>query len=398
MTIEEIETRKKEITKEIEKAENKEELTKLQEEVRKLNEEKKKIEEEAKEKKNLLKFIADGNGDKIEGGQYLQMTKEERSEKLKKILSSSEYEVAYAEDIKHNTTKNTRALLTELVSGGSVPVPTYIEDRINTNWESNDIYNLVNKTYFKGTAKIPFELSATGADIHTEGAAAPTEEELTLGTVSIEPATIKKWITISTEALEMKGREFLDYIYDEIEYRIIKKLANVIVNKIITTPTTATSSTPSITVTQVARDVTFADLIAAMGDISAEANNIVYVMNRKTFYSKVINLTASTGQPIFTPIAENGEIKPNIFGHPVVFSDDLKEQDGTTTHETDIIVGDLSGVTVNHSGEDRNVNFVTDPYSLAEADLVKVVGKLMANAAVTKDKFFTKLEFRKPLS
>ena len=43
MTIEEIETRKKEITKEIEKAENKEELTKLQEEVRKLNEEKKKI-------------------------------------------------------------------------------------------------------------------------------------------------------------------------------------------------------------------------------------------------------------------------------------------------------------------------------------------------------------------
>ena len=154
------------------------------------------------------------------------MTKEERSEKLKEILSSSEYEVAYAEDIKHNTTKNTRALLTELVSGGSVPVPTYIEDRINTNWESNDIYNLVNKTYFKGTAKIPFELSATGADIHTEGAAAPTEEELTLGTVSIEPATIKKWITISTEALEMKGREFLDYIYDEIEYRIIKKCFN----------------------------------------------------------------------------------------------------------------------------------------------------------------------------
>jgi hypothetical protein len=54
--------------------------------------------------------------------------------------------------------------LTELVTGGSVPVPTYLEERINTNWESNEIYNLVNKTYFKGVAKIPFELSATDAE------------------------------------------------------------------------------------------------------------------------------------------------------------------------------------------------------------------------------------------
>lgn len=396
MTLEEIELRRKELAEEIEKAETSEQIKELQEEVRNLNDEKKKIEEAAKEKRNLLKEVAE-KGKKIEGGEDIKMTKEERSEKLKRLLASPEYENAYAEDIKYNTTKNTRALLTDLVTGGTVPVPTYLEDRINTNWESNDIYNLVNKTYFKGVAKIPFELSATGADIHEEGAAATTEEELTLGTVEIKPATIKKWITISTEALELKGREFLDYIYDEIEYRIIKKLANVIVNKIINTPTTATTTTPSITVTQVARDVTFSDLIAAMGEISAEAKNIVYVMNRKTFYGKVINLTASTGQPIFTPIADNGEIKPNIFGHPVVFSDDLKEQDGTTTHETDIIVGDLSGVTVNHSGADRSVNFVTDPYSLAESDLVKIVGKLMANAAVTKDKFFTKLEFRKPL-
>jgi HK97 family phage major capsid protein len=119
-------------------------------------------------------------------------------------------------------------------------------------------------------------------------------------------------------------------------------------------------------------------------------------MNKKTFYGKVINLTASTGQPIFTPVADNGELRPNIFGHPVVFSDNLKEQDGTTTHETDIIVGDLSGVTVNHPSE-RNVNFITDPYSLAESDLVKIVGKLMANAKVTKDKHFALLEFRKPL-
>jgi HK97 family phage major capsid protein len=396
MTLEQIKTRKKELLEEIEKAETKERITELQEEVRKLNEDKEKLEAEAREKRNLLNEIADGKGKKIEGGASTTMTREERAKKLKDILSSEAYEIAYAEDIKHNTDKNTRSLLTELVTGGSVPVPTYLEERINTNWESNEIYNLVNKTYFKGVAKIPFELSATDAEMHEEGAAAPNEEQLVLGTVEIKPATIKKWITISTEALELKGREFLDYIYDEIEYRIIKKLAGNIVNAIITAPTTATATAASITTTQVARDVTVSDLITALGDISAEAKNVVYVMNKKTFYGKVINLTASTGQPIFTPVADNGELRPNIFGHPVVFSDDLKEQDGTTTHETDIIVGDLSGVTVNHPSE-RNVNFITDPYSLAESDLVKIVGKLMANAKVTKDKHFALLEFRKPL-
>lgn len=396
MNLEQIEKRKKELLEEIEKAETKERIEELQEEVRKLNEDKEKLEAEAREKRNLLNEVIDGKGKKIEGGASTTMTREERAKKLKDILSSEAYEIAYAEDIKHNTDKNTRSLLTELVTGGSVPVPTYLEERINTNWESNEIYNLVNKTYFKGVAKIPFELSATDAEMHEEGAAAPNEEQLVLGTVEIKPATIKKWITISTEALELKGREFLDYIYDEIEYRIIKKLAGNIVNAIITASTTATATAASITTTQVARDVTVSDLITALGDISAEAKNVVYIMNRKTFYGKVINLTASTGQPIFTPVADNGELKPNIFGHPVVFSDDLKEQDGTTTHETDIIVGDLAGVTVNHPGE-RNVNFVTDPYSLAESDLVKIVGKLMANAKVTKDKHFALLEFRKPL-
>jgi HK97 family phage major capsid protein len=396
MTLEQIKTRKKELLEEIEKAETKERIAELQEEVRKLNEDKEKLEEEAREKRNLLNEIAEGKGKKIEGGANTTMTREERAKKLKDILSSEAYEIAYVEDIKHNTDKNTRSLLTELVTGGSVPVPTYLEERINTNWESNEIYNLVNKTYYKGVAKIPFELSATDAEMHEEGAAAPNEEQLVLGTVEIKPATIKKWITISTEALELKGREFLDYIYDEIEYRIIKKLAGNIVNAILTAPTTATSTAASITTTQVARDVTVSDLITALGDISAEAKNVVYVMNKKTFYGKVINLTASTGQPIFTPVADNGELRPNIFGHPVVFSDDLKEQDGTTTHETDIIVGDLSGVTVNHPSE-RNVNFITDPYSLAEDDLVKIVGKLMANAKVTKDKHFALLQFRKPL-
>ena len=183
MTLEQIEKRKKELLEEIEKADTKERIAELQEEVRKLSEEKEKIEVEAREKRNLINEVVEGKGKKLEGGASTTMTREERAKKLKNILSSEAYEIAYAEDIKHNTDKNTRSLLTDLVTGGSVPVPTYLEERINTNWESNEIYNLVNKTYFKGVAKIPFELSATDAEMHEEGAAAPNEEELVLGTV-----------------------------------------------------------------------------------------------------------------------------------------------------------------------------------------------------------------------
>ena len=390
------EQRKKKKKKKIERAKTQEEIEAIKKEIAKLKEEKEKFENSVNLRKKELKEVVNA-GVVVESGRKddLITTREERKAKLDKILSSEEYEEAFAEDIKNNNFKQTRSLLTDLVSG-SVPVPTYLEEKIETNWENDEIFNRVNVTNFKGVAEFPFELSATGATVHTEGSAAPAEEELVLGKVTIVPHTIKKWIKISTEALELKGREFLDYIYDEIEYRIVKKLSDDIVDTIENTPTTATATSTSITEKTIQADPSFSELVAALADISSNATDICFLMNRKTFFTKVANLVDSTGQPIWRQLSEGGKIINTVFGYPVLFTDHLKEQDGTTTHETDIIVGDLKGVTVNMPAA-RDVKMTTDELSLAELDLVKIVGRLMAGIGVTRDKYFVKLLFRKAL-
>ena len=40
------------------------------------------------------------------------------------------------------------------------------------------------------------------------------------------PVSIKKWISISDEVVDLRGEAFLRYIYDEITYRIAKKCNN----------------------------------------------------------------------------------------------------------------------------------------------------------------------------
>lgn len=113
---------------------------------------------------------------------------------LAEVRSSAEYVEAFATYMKTEDAKECRALLTDLVQDGQVPVPTFIEDEIRTAWEKSDLLSLVKKSYMKGIVKIGFELSATGAVVHTEGAKAPSEEELTIGVVSLSPVSIKKWI------------------------------------------------------------------------------------------------------------------------------------------------------------------------------------------------------------
>ena len=83
---------------------------------------------------------------------------------------------------------------------------------------------------------------ATGASVHEEGAAAPNEEQLVLGTVSVEPVMLKKWITVTDEVLALKGQEFLDYVYDEIEFRILQLADAQVVAAIKAAPAAATTT------------------------------------------------------------------------------------------------------------------------------------------------------------
>lgn len=368
-SMEQIETRLSEIKTEIDSA-DKEKLDELNAEIEALETRKGEIAME--NRKADMKAVAEGAGKVVAAAP----AKEERT--LESVKGSPEYLEAFANYIKTGDDKECRALLTDL-GGGSVPTPTVIDNFINTAWERANLISRVRTTSIKGTAKYPFEYSATGASTHTEGNAAPSEEQLVLGTVSVEPIMLKKWITVTDEVLALKGQDFLDYVYDEIEFRILELADAQVVAAIKAAPAAATQTKAGVRQLSVAA-FDFATIFAAQAELVAAASNPVAIMSKKVYFNTFMALKDLSDRPIYNVVSENGRPSYYINGVEVIFDN--------TLNDDEIIVGDLNGVIMNLP-DGKGVSFVTDPYSLAEADKVKIVGKMYAGIQVVRDGYFT---------
>ena len=294
------------------------------------------------------------------------------------VRNSKAYIDAYAEYIKTGDDKECRALLTENVSG-TVPVATYVEGRVRTAWDREGIVSRVRKTFMKGNVKIGYEISATGAIVHTEAAnSAVTEETLTLGIVNLVPQSIKKWISISDEVYDLAGEEFLDYIYDELTYRIAKKLADAIVADIEACGTASTGSLPAVPKIT-ATTVTLGLVAQALAQLSDEAANPVIMMNKATW-----------GE--FKAVQANGNYGYDPFeGLPVVFNDTIAAFNAATTGVTYAIVGDLGvGAQANFpNGQQIEIKF--DDKTKMEYDLIRILGREYVGHAVVAPKAFAKI-------
>ena len=198
---------------------------------------------------------------------------------LDEIRNSDKYIEAFARYIKTGNGEECRSMLTENVSG-TVPVPAYVEEKIRTAWENNAILSRVRKTYIRGNLKVPFERSADGAVVHSEGSSAISEENLLLGIVELKPETIKKFVAFSTEAETMGGREFVDYIYDEVIHQVTLKAAAEGVGDIVSASASHSASAVGVPVVKAAPSVTAIPTAAAY--LSDEAQNVVVIMNRLT--------------------------------------------------------------------------------------------------------------------
>lgn len=292
---------------------------------------------------------------------------DERTTETMETRNTKEYIDAYAEYIKTGDDREARALLTENVSGGKLPVPEFVDEIVRTAWENDDILSRVRKTYFRGNLKVAFELSADGAYVHTEGTTAVTEESLTLGIVTMIPKNIKKWITISDEAVAMGGEAFLRYVYDELTYQIIKKLKELVVTDI---SSLGTSSSTAPVAPKVTAAPAIGTIASALANLSDEARNPVVIMNRLTWGAfKAAQASANYAYDPFE-------------GLPVLFTTALDAYSAASSNEVYAIVGDLDGVQVNYP-EGDNVVIKWDELSLAEKDMVKVVGRQYAAHAVT---------------
>lgn len=341
------------------------ELTALEERKAALIEERKKDEANVLEQKETIEEI------------------EEREIKpmgIEEIRNSKEYINAYANYLKTGKDDEVRMLLTTnaTVSGAYLPVPEIVESRIRTAWSKLGIMDLVNKTFVKGNLKVGFELTADGALVHNEGTNANSEEALTFGVVELKPESIKKWITISDEAMDMGGEEFLYYIYDEITYRIAKKAQEILLAKIVAASTTADSD--EVSVAEVDDGAPSVGIVAeCLGKLSDEAANPAIVMNKATWSQfKAAQYAASYAVDPFE-------------GLPVYFDNTIPTYSSTATTGVWLIVGDFGrGAQANFpNGQEIGLKF--DDLSLAEKDLVKIVGREYVGIGLVGDKCFCRV-------
>ena len=373
MTIEQLEERKTAIKAELETPEA--DLNALEDEVRGINAELEDRKNAEAKRAEIRAAVAQGEGVTV---QKVETVEERKIMTNAEIRASHEYNVAYANYIKTGNDAECRALLTENVSG-TVPVAAYVEGRVRTAWDREGITSRVRKTFLKGNVKIGYEISASGAIVHTEAAnTAVTEETLTLGIVTLVPQSIKKWISISDEVYDLAGEEFLDYIYDELTYRIAKKLADAIVADIEACGTASTGSLPA--VPKITSTTVTLDLVAqALAELSDEAANPVIMMNKSTWGA--FKAAQAAGNYGYDPFE----------GLPVVFNDTISAFSAATTGITYAIVGDLGmGAQANFpNGQEIEIKF--DDKTKMEYDLIRILGREYVGHAVVAPKAFCKI-------
>lgn len=359
MTGEEIEARMLEIKTMLD--DDDADIEELTQEVAELREARQARLEEAEKRNALLDSIAN---EEVPVEVTKIKTEERKVKTLEEIRSSNEYAKAYAKMLVKGNDEEVRALLTDQVSGGYVPVPTFLESKIETAWNNNQIMSLVKKSNFKGIVKVGFELSAGAASVHVEGADAPNEETVTLGAVEIKPQTIKKWIRVSDEALEETTVDTLDYIYDEITYQIAKKAESIVIKAITDLDETATSTQVNVGITTISA-LAKNTILNALAKLQDGATDLYLVMNRGTYAAlRNIELNASYGVDIFEGLKDR-----------VIFTDALKSFDAASANDVVIIAGDFGkGCQVNFPTGLDDVKIVLDNLSEAEKDLVKIVG------------------------
>ena len=293
----------------------------------------------------------------------IETRKEEKTMKtIEEYRNSEEYINAYAEFIKTGKDEEVRKLLTTNVGdAGQVAVPDFVYDIIKTDWLKSGILSLVKRISVQGNMKVQFELSAGDAVIHDEGSGAVSEESLTLGVVTLVPESIKKWISVSDEVNDMKGEAFLRYIYDELTYKIARKAESILINKIKNLSTSASAS--AVNAKKVKAGAALGTIATALGELNAEAQNPVILMNPAT-------------KAAFKAAVYAGQFNADPFeGLTVYLTNDLPAISAASENDVYAIVGDFGyGALANFpNGEATEIKY--DDKTLMTEDLIKILGR-----------------------
>lgn len=367
---EEIETRAATIAAELTTADA-DAIKNLNEELTALETRKAELKAEKLAEAEDAKAVIEGKGAEIR--KMIPNGKEGKTMDTIEFRNSQAYIDCFANAVKNDDYKELRKMLTSNADSnnvgendGIVPVPDFISDVISTNWKKLEILNLCSESYLKGNVKFQFELSATDAVVHEEGAAAIDPEQLKLGIVTVTPHTVKKYIVITDEVMDLDSKSFLTYIYKELTYRIFKLAEKRVVNKVLSAPTTADATHANVVLMEATPAID--NFVQAVSKLSEEATNPVIVINRGSYaYYKTAGLQTYRFDP--------------FDGMKVLYSDELYSVNGIEAEKPYAIVGDWDAMALNFP-KGKNITFKYDELTDAPEDLVKIIGRMPMGAEV----------------
>lgn len=292
---------------------------------------------------------------------------EERKEvntmkKIEEYRNSKEYIDAFAEYVKTGKDEEVRALLTTNVGdAGEVAIPDFVSDIIKTDWLESGILSRVAKISVGGNYKQQFELTAGDAVIHDEGSGAVSEEELTLGTVTLIPQSIKKWIGVSDEINDMKGEAFLNYVYKELAHKIRVKAESILIGKIAALNTSASET--AVCAKKVKAGAALGTIATALGELNAEATNPIIVMNPST-------------KAAFKAAVYAGQLNADPFeGLQVVLTNALPAVGTATENQVYAIVGDFNYGALANFPKGEGVEIKYDDKTKMTEDIIRILGR-----------------------
>lgn len=351
MNLQEIEERLAEIAKEIETRSG-DELAALQKEVKELQE--RKAELIAMEER--ARVAADLNGGRIPPDRIRENSRREPEKKVSyreafwKVMTGQKLSVE--ERAAYSTLSNANAVVPEELQA----------DIITKAKEYAPILNEVTLLNVPGGVRFAVEGDTDEAKTHTELAAITAAKDSMIE-VTLSAYEIAKLIQVSATVKNMAMPQFESWLTSQLAERIAMKLENLVFNGsgtseaqgILTVKTKADSKT-----------ITAENIFALIGELkSGYARNAKFVMNRKTFFTKVLPLQDKAKNDLV--VWDNSVYR--ILGYEVMWTDSLKDDV--------VLLGDFRKYVANLSAPQRVISqFDIDTNSYKYLGVAQFDGKV----------------------
>lgn len=315
MRIDEINERLAAIQGEIDAAEG-EALTALEGEVAALTAERQQIMDDTQTRQQMRSKIAAG----LITGKTIEGNKEGKPMETRTFaVDSAEYREAYLLNLQgRELTAEQRAAVS-----ASGAIPTQTMNQIISYFESSPILSRIDMTYIPGNVSFPVEGTNADAAWVAMGTAA-TDSADTITTVELAAYKLIKTVEITADVEAMAIGAFESWLVAALGNKMEKALDAAVFNGTGTNQATGilkTLSTATGTFTKA--KAKYSDLIAIIASLdTVYAKNAVFSMPRKLFYTDVLGIEDSSGQPVCHTDVES-PAKYNILGYQVILDDNI---------------------------------------------------------------------------